>query len=199
MAEKKELTKIEREYTIPLREKCRSAVIYKKTPKAVKTVKEFVARHMRIEDRDLNKVRLDKYLNQALWYRGIRNPIHKIKVKVVKEGDIVRVYAVDLPTNLHFKKVREEKKSAEQEKIGKVAAKEIEAQKKAEEEAEKVESEEVDKDKDGVSDKIEEAEKAEAVKESEQKEEKTKAKAVKKTTKNQTAEEKGKIAEQSKQ
>jgi large subunit ribosomal protein L31e len=172
MAEKKESTKIEREYTIPLREKGRSVVKYKKTPKAVKTVKEFVAKHMKVENRDLNKVKLDKYLNEALWSRGIKNPIHKIKVKVVKEGEIVRVYAIELPTNLHHKKKREDKKSQEQKKIGEKKKKELEAEKKEEEKADK----ETDKDKDGVEDKVEEKEKETATKEVAQKEMKKEAK-----------------------
>jgi ribosomal protein L31E len=54
MAEKKEVTKnIEREYVIPLRNKCMTVVRYKKAPKAVKVVKEFIAKHMKVEDRDL--------------------------------------------------------------------------------------------------------------------------------------------------
>jgi len=112
MAEKKETKKsekIEREYIIPLREKCRNVARYKKTPKAVKTVKEFLARHMKIRDRDLDKIKIDTYLNEQLWIRGIKKPVYKIKVKVVKEGDLVRVYAVNLPNRLKFKKIRAEK------------------------------------------------------------------------------------------
>jgi len=173
------IEKIEREYIIPLRDRIRSVPRYKRTPKAVKTVKEFLAKHMGIRDRDLKKIRLDKYLNEALWYRGIKNPIHKIKVKAVKEGDIVRAYAVDLPSNLNFKKIREEKKSLEQAKIGKEKTKEIEAQKKAEEEEMKAEMEsEEAKEKDE-----EFKENKEAVKEEGQEEAKTAKKAVKKTTK----------------
>jgi len=171
------IEKIEREYIIPLRDRIRSVPRYKRTPKAVKTVKEFLAKHMGIRDRDLKKIRLDKYLNEALWYRGIKNPIHKIKVKAVKEGDIVRAYAVDLPSNLNFKKIREEKKSLEQAKIGKEKTKEIEAQKKAEEEEMKAEMEsEEAKEKDE-----EFKENKEAVKEEGQEEAKTAKKAVKKT------------------
>lgn len=113
MAEKKSNEKIEREYIIPLRRKVKRAVIYKKTPKAIKSVKEFLAKHMKVENRDLKKVKLDKFLNEALWYRGIRNPIHKIKVKAVKENGIVIAHAVDLPTRLRFKKIRFDRKSAE--------------------------------------------------------------------------------------
>ena len=133
MAEKaKTITsKIEREYVIPLRNKTHPVPTYKKTPKAVKTVKEFIAKHMKVKDRDTRNVKLDKYLNEALWHRGIRNPIHKIKVKAVKEGEVVNVYAIDLPTNINFKKIREEKSSVEQKKIGEKAAKEIEERKKA--------------------------------------------------------------------
>ena len=86
MADKK--IKIEKSaeqvYTIPLREKCRSAVRYKKTPKAVKSVKEFLVRHMKVYDRDLNKIKIDRYLNYFIWSRGIKNPPSKVKVKVFK-------------------------------------------------------------------------------------------------------------------
>ena len=50
---------LEREYVIPLREKCRSVPRYKKTNKAVKTIKEFLVRHMKNRERDLRKNRLD--------------------------------------------------------------------------------------------------------------------------------------------
>jgi large subunit ribosomal protein L31e len=114
MASKKPKTevksdKIEREYVIPFREKVRVVPRYKKTNKAVKTVKEFLARHMKVYDRDLDKIKIDKYLNEALWNRGIRKPPHKIKVKAVKENGIVRVELAEMPVKLKFKKVREEK------------------------------------------------------------------------------------------
>lgn len=108
MAETK-TSKIEREYVIPLRDKSRPVPRYKKTPKAVKTVKEFLVRHMKIRDRDLKKIKIDTYLNEQLWMRGIKKHLHKVKVKVVKEGDIVRVYSAELPAKINFKKLREEK------------------------------------------------------------------------------------------
>ena len=153
MAEKKESTKIEREYTIPLRERVRPVVLYKRTPRAIKVVKEFIARHMKVEDRDVKKVRLDRFLNELLWFKGIRNPPHKIKVKAVKEEGIVRVYATELPKKLDFKKKREEKNSEEQKKIGDKKKKEIEEQKKKAEEAEKAELE-AEEEKSGVSKEI---------------------------------------------
>ena len=101
--------KIEREYIIPLIEKTRPAPRYKKTPKAVKSIKEFLARHMKIRDRDLAKIKIDKYLNEFLWRRGIKNPIPKVRIKAIKQGEIVRVELMNLPENLKFKKLREEK------------------------------------------------------------------------------------------
>ncbi|MBI2004109.1 50S ribosomal protein L31e [Candidatus Pacearchaeota archaeon] len=100
----------EREYIIPLREKVRAVPRYKKTNKAVRTIKEFLARHMKVYDGNLNKIKIDKYLNEYLWFRGIRKPPYKVKVKAIKEGEIVKVELADLPEKLKFKKAREEKR-----------------------------------------------------------------------------------------
>jgi len=123
--------KIEREYIIPLRHRWKIVPRYKRTNKAVKAVKEFLVRHMKIRDRDLDKIRVDKYLNEILWQRGIRSPPSKIKVRAVKEGDIVRVYAVDMPKNIKFKKERKEKVETK--------AKKVAEKKKEEKKAEEVE------------------------------------------------------------
>jgi len=101
--------KIEREYIIPLRERGRSVPRHKKTPKAVKTIKEFLVRHMKIRDRDLSKIKIDRFVNEALWFRGVKNPPHKIKIKAIKKGDIVKVELIDIPEKLKFKKAREDK------------------------------------------------------------------------------------------
>lgn len=145
MAKETKTEKIEREYTIPLREKCRVVPRYKKANKAVKTIKEFVARHMKIRDRDLKKVRLDMYLNEAVWFRGIRKPPAKIKVKVIKEGDIVRVELADMPAHLKFKKARLEKMEKGGEKSKKKTEEKVETEKNADEvKAEKDVGEKID-------------------------------------------------------
>lgn len=190
MAEKEKSTnKNEREYVIPLRNKCRPVPRYRKTPKAVKTVKEFVARHMKIENRDLNKVKIDSYLNEQLWMRGIKKTLHKVKVKVVREGEIVRVYATDLPGKLDFKKKRIDKR----EKAAEDAAKAVKESKKSmaekakeqlkgkKEEDKKVEEEaeeiiEKAEEKSGVPEKVAEKEAELDVKETEKAEEKKEVK-----------------------
>jgi large subunit ribosomal protein L31e len=109
MAEKKS-EKIEREYIIPIREKSRVVARYQKTNKAIKTIKEFLARHMKVRDRDLDKIKLDKYLNEAVWHNGIRSPPHKIKVKATKdEKGIVHAELAEMPAAYKFRKLREDR------------------------------------------------------------------------------------------
>jgi len=100
---------IEREYIIPLRSGWKRVPRYKRANKAIKTIKEFLVRHMKIRDRDLNKVRIDKRLNELIWLRGIKKPPVKVKVKVKKEGEILRVESIELPDRIKFKKIRGEK------------------------------------------------------------------------------------------
>jgi len=137
MAETKS-DKIEREYIIPLRHRWKIVPRYQRTNKAVKAVKEFLVRHMKIRDRDLDKIKIDKYLNETLWHRGIKNPPAKIKVLAIKEGDIVRVKAVDMPQNIKFKKLREEKVETKSKKIAE--------KKKEEKKAEEVETPKVEEE-----------------------------------------------------
>jgi large subunit ribosomal protein L31e len=174
--EKTSEVKIEREYTIPLRHRWNIVPTYKRANKAVKTIKEFLVRHMKIRDRDLDKIKLDKYLNETIWSRGIKHPPARIKVRAVKEGDIVRVEAVDMPQNIKFKKLRQEKLLNE--------SKETAKKKKTE----KVE-EAPDKDKDGVEDKKEEKEDKTSTVEAGQELAKEEAKKAKHETKAQSSKE----------
>lgn len=113
MADKKTETqtnKLEREYVIPLRNKWKRVPRYKRANKAIKAIKEFLARHMKIRSRDLKKIKIDKYLNEEIWFRGIKKPPARIKVKAIKEKDIVKVELSEMPEKLKFKKAREEKR-----------------------------------------------------------------------------------------
>ncbi len=123
MAEKTQTEKLEREYTIPLRSEWIKVPAYKRANKAVRAIKEFLAKHMKVENRDINKVRVDKLLNEMIWTRGIKHPPTKIKVKAVKENGIVRVESYELTENLKFKKLKLEKLNK--------AAEEISSKKKA--------------------------------------------------------------------
>ena len=71
---------VEREYVIPLRKEWSKVPKYKRAAKSVKAVKKFIARHMRVPERDADKVKLDVYLNNELWFRGSRKAYNKISM-----------------------------------------------------------------------------------------------------------------------
>ena len=164
MAEKKHEIKaeLEREYVIPLRREWRKVANYRRAGRAAKAIKKFIARHMKVPDRDVEKVKLDIYLNQELWFKGRRKPPAKIKVKARKEGDIVKVELAEMHQAVKFAKAKHEKRHL----AAKVPErpKDISAEKKEEQSEEK---------------KKEESEKEKAVAESRAKDAKQQAKAQK--------------------
>lgn len=107
---------LEREYTIPLRRHWMNAARYERTRKAVKAIKEFVAQHMKITDRNLDNVKLDVDFNNEVWYRGTKSPPTKVKVKVRKEGEIAHVTFAEIPEHIKFKKARHERVHVKSEK-----------------------------------------------------------------------------------
>lgn len=143
MVEKKSL--LEREYIIPLRRAWINVPQYERTRKAIKAIKRFIAKHMKVTDRDVNKVKLDIYFNNELWFRGRRKPPAKIKVKAIKEGDIVKVNFVDTPQYVKFLQSKTEKKHKPAEKKPK-AKPEEKHQKIIEEKTESEEKEEKEKE-----------------------------------------------------
>ena len=137
----------EREYVIPLRKEWMKVARYKRTRRAVKEIKNFIARHMKVADRDVDKVKLDVYLNNELWFRGCKKPPAKIKVKAKREGEEVLVELVDLPEKWKFAKKRQDKvhKKVEKKKVEKKEEKKeepkTEEEKKEEEEKKREEKE----------------------------------------------------------
>ena len=115
MAKKVEGPKVEleRDYVVPLRKGWLKVPKYKRANKAVKTLKEFIAQHMKVYDRDLRKIRVEMTLNNELRFRGMRKPPARIRVKAKKFSDgIVRVDLVDFPEHVKFAKIRAERKGA---------------------------------------------------------------------------------------
>lgn len=170
MAENKE-NKVEltREYVIPMRRGFLKVPSYRKAKKAVLVIKQFIAKHMKVEDRDVRKVKVDMYLNEQIWHRGIKNPLHKVKVIATKMSDgTVQVKLAEMPKILEFKMQREAKRAS------KVTKANISHEEKNDhvEESEKAKADE---------NKVEEAEKDKAVQEASLKEGKAKAKADKQT------------------
>ncbi len=161
---------LEREYIIPLRKEWLKVPKYKRANKAVKAMKQFIARHMKVYDRDLKKVKIDILLNNELRFRGMKKPPAKIKVKAKKfDNDIVRVELVEIPKIIQYKLDREKRKKEEAEKKAK-------GEKKKEEK--KPEKKEAEKEEDKEKEAKEKEEKKEAVKEAGLKQAKQQAKQV---------------------
>lgn len=117
--EKKQEAKmiLEREYIVPLRHGWLKVPRYQRAKKAVKTLKEFLAQHMKVYDRDLRKIKVDIYLNNELRFRGMKKPPAKIKVKAKKFDDgIVRVELAVIPPAVSYKKLKDEKRRKRPEK-----------------------------------------------------------------------------------
>ncbi|MEK6848558.1 MAG: hypothetical protein AABX65_02915 [Nanoarchaeota archaeon] len=100
---------LEREYIVNLRHDVMKVQWNRRASKAAKSLKEFIARHMKIAEHDITKVKLDKWLNVFLWKNGIKNPPLRIKVKATKENNIVRVELAEVPEYLKFKISKEKK------------------------------------------------------------------------------------------
>jgi large subunit ribosomal protein L31e len=139
MAETKS-PKLEREYTIPLRKAWIKVPFYERTGKAIKEIKIFLAKHMKVEDRDVKKVKIDIYSNNELWYKGRANPPSKVTVKAVKENGIVKVELAELPAHVKFLKAKHAKvhvKPVEKKEVKEEKKEETPAEKEAESEKEK--------------------------------------------------------------
>jgi len=101
-AEKKEETKpkIEKEeiieerfYTIPLG-KAWLMPPNKRAPKAMRIIKDFVKRHMKLdvrreeeEESELKRLVVDNKVNEKIWSRGIEKPPRKIRIRAAKDKD----------------------------------------------------------------------------------------------------------------
>jgi len=119
MAKAKDEPKVtlEREYIIPLRKEWLKVPEYKRANKAIKAIKEFIVRHMKVYDRDLRKVKIDNILNNEIRFRGIRKPPLKVKVKASKfDDETVRVELVEIPKIIQYKLDRKKKQIEKSEK-----------------------------------------------------------------------------------
>jgi large subunit ribosomal protein L31e len=107
-----EKIELERIYVVNLRSQVMKAQRYRRAKKAVRTLKEFLAKHMHVENRDIRNVKVDRYLNEEIWQRGIRKPLMKVKVKAIKKAGIVYVELAEVPAFVKFKMDRDKKQSS---------------------------------------------------------------------------------------
>lgn len=91
MADEKEFKEVV--YTIPLRDLLRCPRT-KRAPKAIKLIKEYVARHRKT---DIDNIWIDQVVNEMIWARGIEHPPNKVTLKItwVEGEDSVAVLPLD--------------------------------------------------------------------------------------------------------
>ncbi|AEK18955.1 50S ribosomal protein L31e [Methanococcus maripaludis] len=80
----------ERIYTIPLRDVTNKSPTTKRAPRAIRAIREFLKKHMKSDI-----VKLDNTINEKVWERSLNKIPAKVRVKVVKEGDVVKATLVE--------------------------------------------------------------------------------------------------------
>ncbi len=80
----------ERIYTIPLRQAWISPR-KKRVPRAVRLVKSFIHRHMKLEENvdeeEQQRLVISNEVNERLWSRGIEKPPRNIRIRAVKDKE----------------------------------------------------------------------------------------------------------------
>ena len=141
MAKKEEKTiKLERVYNIPLRKDFLKVPLYKRTKRAISSLRDFVKRHMKAED-----VKIGKYLNLELWKHGIKNPPHHVKVKCSKDDKGVVIAELEGAPAEKKEETKKRKKPAKIEETPEKKAEEKleETKKEKQEEAKEIQKEEL--------------------------------------------------------
>jgi large subunit ribosomal protein L31e len=71
---------IENIYTIPFYPKLNKTAPYRRTPRAIRMLKEFIIKHTKADF-----VIITNELNEFIWKRGIQKPPRKVKVRAIVE------------------------------------------------------------------------------------------------------------------
>lgn len=102
------MANLERVYNVPLRREYMKAPRHKRTPKAIRALRAFLAKHMKSDN-----IILGNQLNQLIWRDGIKNPPHHVKLTAVKDdtGKVTaELVGVPLPGMKEEKKGKKEAK-----------------------------------------------------------------------------------------
>lgn len=89
----------ERTYTIPFYPKLNSIPRTKRAQKAVQMVREFIMKHMKVEE-----VWVAQDVNEEIFKKGMQKPPRKITVRAEKgDDDVVAVYLAGVRPEEYFK------------------------------------------------------------------------------------------------
>lgn len=83
---------VERVYNVPLRAATRRVPRPKRTQRAIRAIREHVARHMKATEDD---VWIDSPINEAIWAKGREKPPATLRVRAIRFED--GVVEVSLP------------------------------------------------------------------------------------------------------
>ena len=126
----------ERIYTIPLREAYKKAE-RKRGPYAIRLVESFLKIHTKGKE-----IKLGQELNKKIWERGVKHPPKKVRIKAIKDGDVVKAELMGFEYK-DFKAIpKKEKKGMKERLLGRLgpkALKKEEEEKMVEGKAEKME------------------------------------------------------------
>ena len=67
---------------------------YKRTDRVLNMIREFAKKHMKAE-----KVKIEQDLNRLLWNRGKTNPPRSVRVRMIREDEVVTVSSFGEPKN----------------------------------------------------------------------------------------------------
>jgi len=101
---------MEKIFTIPLRKEFLRAPKWKRSKRSVKSVKDFLKRHMKVIE-----VKLNAELNEALWENGARNPPSRVKVHALVKDEVAWANLADIAIAVPEKKGEKEKKEKKKE------------------------------------------------------------------------------------
>lgn len=83
---------IENIYTIPFYPRLNKTAPYRRTPRAIRLLKEFIVKHTKADF-----VIISNELNEFIWSRGIQKPPRKVKVRAIVETiDEEKIATVEL-------------------------------------------------------------------------------------------------------
>ena len=178
MAEKE----LERIYVIPLQKIKHYTSASRLAPRAIKEIKRFLVRHMKVEEED---IWIDNSINENIWSRSKYKIPSRVRVRAIKFDD--GVVEVSLP-ELELKKSRREEIKAVKETKKPILRKEeekpaeeekeegVKEEKKIEDKEERATEEEEKKEKEETAAEKEKTDKQESKIETEKGEEKTQRK-----------------------
>ena len=102
----------ERTYIIPFRKEYLKVPRYKRSQKAIATIKVYLKRHMKAD-----VVKIGFHLNKEIHKHGKKNPPIKVKVKALKEGSIVKTELPEFPFQVEKKEEKKSKLETLKEKV----------------------------------------------------------------------------------